>query len=269
MLNSLGLKWFRRILLRFLRTFQFSCPVWCRGVGFIWLDIYKHRGYWFHGSFRDISEWEEYTRLVRKGDFILEIGAHIGFLTRRYSSLVGPAGSVLAIEPCCENFSFLKKNTEKHSNIRIVNVACGSSDGTVEFFLDPFGGFCNSVNLEFFKEKIVGLRESLSDYSAVETKKWVECRSIDSLLEEVQMQPDVIKIDTEGFELSVLKGASKALDRARVVMVEVSCNVPEVHALMESAGFSTNHTRLDLTKNSDCQPVGNVFFLKDAVKIND
>ena len=235
----------------------------------IWVRIYDHRGYWFHGRSRDLFEWEGYTKYVRLGDSVLEIGAHIGFLTRRYSTLVGPTGSVLAVEPSCENFSLLKKNTELYSNIKIVKEACGVADGTVELFLDPFGGFCNSVNRAFYEEKILGLRESLSDHSAKQARRWVECRSIDSLVEEIRIQPNVIKIDVEGFELSVLRGASKTLEGARVVMVEISCDVLDVHALMERAGFSQSSCRSEGTANDGRLAVGNVFFVKDIVEVKD
>lgn len=206
---------------------------------------------------------------MRKGDFVLEIGAHVGFLTRRYSALVGPSGFVLAVEPSGENFSFLKKNTGNQSNIKIVNVACGDVDGEVELFEDPFGGFCSSANRAFYEEKMLGLRESLSDCNVTETKVWVECRSIDSLVEEIRMQPDFIKIDVEGFEFSVLKGASKFLTGARVVMVEVSCDVAEVHALLRKAGFTPISGHMQGGVNDESLPVGNIFFLKDGVGIKD
>lgn len=206
---------------------------------------------------------------MRKGDFVLEIGAHVGFLSRRFSNLVGPAGFVLAVEPSGENFSFLKKNTENQSNIKIANVACGDVDGEVELFEDPFGGFCSSVNRAFYKEKMLGLRESLSHCNATETIIRADCKSIESLVEEIRMQPDFIKIDVEGFELSVLKGASKVLTGARVVMVEVSCDVVEVHALLKKAGFTPLTGRMVGDVNDGRLPVGNIFFLKDAVGIKD
>ena len=151
----------------------------------------------------------------------------------------------------------------------MVIAAYGDVDGEVELFEDPFGGFCSSVNRAFSKEKMLGLRASLSDCNATETKIRADCRSIDYLVEEIQMQPDSIKIDVEGLELSVLKGASKVLTGARMVMVEVSCDVAEVHALLQKAGFTTISGRMEGDVNNESLPVGNIFFFKDAVGIKD
>jgi hypothetical protein len=71
------------------------------------------------------ADMEALNRLVRPGDFALDIGAFVGFYTQRLSQLVGASGEVWAFEPLPETFSMLSYVVGKLSlnNARLLTLA--------------------------------------------------------------------------------------------------------------------------------------------------
>ena len=49
---------------------------------------------------------------IKKGDVVIDIGAHIGYYTVLFAKLVGPEGRVFAFEASPTNFKILKKNVD-------------------------------------------------------------------------------------------------------------------------------------------------------------
>jgi FkbM family methyltransferase len=81
------------------------------------------------------TEWLE--NLVRPGDTVFDIGAHIGFYTLLLARLVGPAGKVLAFEPDPANFALLQQNVvlNRYANVALYNLALSSQAGSAALFL--------------------------------------------------------------------------------------------------------------------------------------
>jgi FkbM family methyltransferase len=72
----------------------------------------------------------------------------------------------------------------------------------------------------------------------------VPCRTLDSIVSQTGIVPNLIKIDVQGHELHVLRGGKKSMSAAQVIILEVSIiqigEVPafrEVDRFMEAAGF--------------------------------
>jgi FkbM family methyltransferase len=175
---------------------------------------------------------------VQKGDVVWDVGANVGFYTTIFSELVGEKGLVFAFEPSIANLKELKKNTGSSSNSQIVSLALADRNGTVSFYQgeDDLGATSRVLD-----EKDPLQRDSGS----------VETRTGDSCIElGLVRQPNVVKIDVEGFELDVLNGMKGCIasPELRVLLIEVHfgllakrgrTNAPkEIEQLIRGAGFS-------------------------------
>lgn len=139
---------------------------------------------------------EIFLRWVRKGDVVVDVGANIGYFTLLAAKKVGKKGRIFAFEPEPQSYSLLKSNITLNSlqNVVAENFALGDRNTLVGFFAQKFdkGGshlaFSEGENL---KVKMV----RLSDYLHQKGVKKV----------------NVIKIDVEGAEVLVLKGAEEII----------------------------------------------------------
>lgn len=147
---------------------------------------------------------------------VLDIGAHQGLYTLLAARKVGPAGRVVAFEPSPRERQRLDLNVRLNrcANVRVEKIALGSSDGEADLFLvdGPQTG-CNSLRPPNVMEPTKVLR--------------VPVKTLDSCLNLRRIQRvDFIKMDVEGGEWEVLKGAVNLLERRpRPVIL---CEVQEV-----------------------------------------
>ena len=146
--------------------------------------------------------WEPYFLLpladhIRPGSTVLDVGAHIGSITVPMARLVGPAGRVYAFEPQRKIFSELVHNLRLNGLGQAVPLryAVGAENAIVE--MDP----------------------ALTEEGRVAVGKGgdrAELRTLDSFgFSDVSL----IKIDVEGFELEVLRGAEALIRRERPTLI--------------------------------------------------
>ena len=137
---------------------------------------------------------------VQPGDICYDIGGYRGF----FSSVFALAGAKLVItfEPLPANVSQLRRLAEVNPQLplRLESIAVGEEDGFVEFYVMPEASMGKLENSSFQAE--VKGTDLLT----------VPIRKLDSLVsEETIPAPQVIKIDVEGAEVQVLKGAREML----------------------------------------------------------
>lgn len=179
---------------------------------------------------------------------VVDCGAFIGDWTRLCRQ-VFPDANVLMIEPQPRRAEALERfSAENGSGIRFANALLGSEPAeAVDFFLldDPGGGTGSSV----LSENSNVPRHSIT----------LAMTTLDRTIEEQEFPPpEFIKLDVQGYELEVLKGATRALASAEFVLLEVSVwqyneNSPlieEVVAFMSGAGFVT-YDVFDINRLSD------------------
>jgi len=157
------------------------------------------------------------SKLIRKGDIVFDIGANIGQSACRYSKLVGSTGEVYSFEPVNSNFRLLNKMKIilRLKNVTTFNVAIGERSGTK----------CIGIPIMKNSNIEVGTRASLR-YSENEYKNAifrfenVKLKTIDELMIELNLNRlDVIKSDTEGNELNVLRGGYNTINRYKPVLI--------------------------------------------------
>ena len=149
-------------------------------------------------------------KLIRPGDVVIDVGANIGFHSFLMAALVEESGKVIAFEPGAEviNEWELNKKLNKSKNAVVSQKVLSDKSGdTVDF--------C-------FSQEDSGTSYALKNQGQVEpnmTPMVTSCLN-DELTENVPIK--LIKIDVEGFEGHILRGASKLLseDRVRYWVVE-------------------------------------------------
>lgn len=122
---------------------------------------------------------------------IFDIGANIGAAAIFFAHLF-PDAKIYSFEPVKENFEILKKNTDRYQNVKSFNFGLGSETSFREIFesSDPtnHGGFSlHSLGVNMSKSQMVQIKSCEEFFS-------------ENLIEPI----DLIKIDTEGAEHSIL-----------------------------------------------------------------
>jgi FkbM family methyltransferase len=144
-----------------------------------------------------------YTRLLKAGDCVIDIGAHSGFHTEHFLALVGPAGKVVAFEPQPNMVLTLKNRFATALNLQIAEVALSNTQGKIEF---------NQV-LNALEES--GIRQRHYNISDPIIKKiQVRVDTLDRYCADLKTV-DYIKIDVEGAEIDCLRGAVSILQQHR------------------------------------------------------
>ncbi len=142
-------------------------------------------------------------RYLRPGMCILDVGAHHGFYTLLASLKTGPTGRVLAFEPSPRERAKLVRHLRlnRRANVKVFDRALGSAEGAAELFLvDGTETGCNSLR----RPNVVQPTTAVS----------VRVDTLDGCLaSEGIAKADFVKLDVEGAEIEVLKGAVNMLER--------------------------------------------------------
>lgn len=143
----------------------------------------------------------------KKGEIVVDVGAHVGKYALVAAKMVGKNGRMIAIEAHPENFKALLKNIRLNgfNNIIALNVAAFNEDGKE---LELFGSMDDRYSLK------------LSEGPKIKVKTI----TIDSILRKYGIEKvDLVKIDVEGAEVEVLEGMRKIIDNSQnlKILVEV------------------------------------------------
>ncbi|WP_456483767.1 FkbM family methyltransferase [Methanopyrus kandleri] len=142
-------------------------------------------------------EWLEGSREV------VDVGAHVGAFT--VLAAAHSAREILAIEPHPDNVELLRRNVEENDlNVEVVEAAAYDREDVVKMYLSP-STVAHSVEL-------VRSRETID----------VETVALDDL----GTSPDLIKIDAEGAEECVLRGAERTLEEHAPVLLISAYHYP-------------------------------------------
>ena len=159
-------------------------------------DLWVGKSLHHYGEFSD-AEVELMKQLIKPGNTVLDVGANFGALTLPMAQLVGGHGLVYAFEPQPQIYDLLYRNIKQNEleNVVLYNCAVGSSCGDISI-----------PNLESTgSHNYSGVSIGSGDMTA-------KLMIIDSLLLE---NVNFIKIDVEGFEREVIKGARETIKRCR------------------------------------------------------
>jgi FkbM family methyltransferase len=140
---------------------------------------------------------------VRGARCFMDIGANCGIYTV-LAAAVNPNARIVAVEPVPKICAALTNNVIQNrlnSRVTILNIAIGGFDGVVDFH-EADDARMGSLAVQGYQGQAGRVIR-------------VECRTLDSIVAELNIEPNFIKIDVEGFSDAVLSGASRLLDEVR------------------------------------------------------
>ena len=163
-----------------------------------------------------------------EGNIVIDIGSQQGTYTLLASKKVGHRGKVFAMEPEPHNYSILEKNIllNQLDNVRIFQIAISDDDGKADFYINPdnTGGHSLVVHGENW------------------SKTSVQKMTLDHLMREISVSPDLIKIDVEGSALAVLRGGIETLRQNKPKIVLELDSIDEektISELLEGLDYKT------------------------------
>ena len=164
-------------------------------------DYYVGQALIKYGEYGEI-EWRNLAQLVRPGNTVVEVGANIGSHTVSLAKTVGPTGRVIAVEPQRIIHQYLCANIALNGlgNVETYLAGCGAKPG--EFMVPPLDYFASTF------QNFGGI--ALSPEGAGER---VTILRLDDIMKERPVQ--LLKIDVEGMEAEVLRGATGLIANSR------------------------------------------------------
>ena len=169
---------------------------------------------------------------TKQGDIVVDVGAHIGRYTIIASKRVGENGKVIAIEAHPGNYEMLNRNIELNglTNITTLNYAVYSKETKIKLYVpDEELGYTmhHSIMFSYLSPKY--------SLKGKENEKFIEvnANTLDNLLQQNGISQEVnwIKIDVEGAEFEVLKGATDILYKSKDISLLIEVHNP----------YDTNH----------------------------
>ncbi len=187
------------------------------------------------------------TSFDLKGALAIDVGAQAGFYTILFSDLVGQDGRVLSFEPNPENSAKLNSHVLLNGlkNVETFGVALMHETGIVKF--------------QFGENNAQG-KVGDGFYSVFST-------SLDELpnVLEISAERVFIKVDVEGGELEVLKGAEKFLNRNEcIVLVSMhgDLELQSCLAFMRKINYAP-HWASEFKSVYEISPLADVIFLRN------
>lgn len=148
------------------------------------------------------EEYRAFHAVIRPRAIVLDVGANVGAYTLLFAQWAGRSGRVFAFEPSPSASRSLRRHLALNSagNVEVIDAAVCDRQGTAALYDDGCPG----------RSSLIG---SAEHHRAVT----VRTTTIDSFCAERSLTPDVVKIDVEGAELEVLRGARRTLAAEKTV----------------------------------------------------
>ena len=147
---------------------------------------------------------------------VLDVGANVGQYAaglRRW----GFCGRIISFEPQSQAFAQLQATANADSNWKVVNIALGDKEGTLNLNLSR-----NSVSSSLLK----ALHGELQTEAGIDpvANELVRVMTLDSYFDTERLDHEAIflKLDVQGYELTVLRGAEELLQRCKGVQLEMA-----------------------------------------------
>ena len=166
----------------------------------------------------DWWEFDFLERFLRPADRVIDIGANVGVYALFMAKLVGPAGVVIACEPDPESVVALRENLVRNQlvHVRVAEAVVGDHEGAVQFMSGR------------------GTQSRIAN--AAEDAAWTaRLTTLDTVCRDDA--PVFVKVDVEGFEDGVVRGARSLMQRGlpKVWQLEVDPGRAEQHARLAAA----------------------------------
>jgi FkbM family methyltransferase len=212
------------------------------------------KGIWTGTYERAFSE--AITKSVHPGDVAFDIGAWRGFFSGMMA--LSGASKVIAFEPLPDNILQLRKVIQLNPNLNIslIEAAVSDKSGTLEFLVMP--------------ETSMGKLADSSFQAGTDGGKSLTINVVkldDLIADNTVPVPAVMKIDVEGAELMVLKGAKKLLSDAKpILFIEIHSRelCKDCNSLLVKLGYQVLVMETDTNPDGFTEPEVCHFFAKSS-----
>ena len=172
-------------------------------------------------------------------DLVLDVGGNVGQYGR-FLRNVGYGGRILSFEPLSDAFRILQQTASRDPKWDVVRTAVGDRVGTVEL----------NISLNSESSSILPMLSShlaVSPESRYVGSEAVPLTTLEEILRTVAAERHIfLKVDTQGYERTVIEGAGEALSRIRGAQLEISlvplyegeALLPEIVSFMSSRGLT-------------------------------
>jgi FkbM family methyltransferase len=153
-------------------------------------------------------------------DLVLDVGANEGQFRDFLRTHVGYEGWVASFEPVADAFAAMETRAAKEARWRVFPVALGAADGKAAFHVSRHS------TLSSFREPRFDQSLHVAEKRQVARTVEVEVRTLDALwpaiAETTGARRPYLKLDTQGFDLEVLRGSEAALQQVVALQFEAS-----------------------------------------------
>lgn len=220
-------------------------------------------GDWYCGL-REYEDMSFILHVLKSGDLFIDVGANIG----SYSILAGTCKNVeiIAFEPAPKTFFWLQKNIKINAlenKVTAMNYGLAEKKKKIKF----------SANLDILNHALTDDEKNLPFLE-------IDVLKLDDVLKD--KCPTVIKLDAEGYETNILKGATNILNNPSLIAIIVELNGSgerygikdtEIHELLKNKGFNSyqyNPSKYELKSLEDkFNEISNTLYLRKLDEINN
>ena len=199
------------------------------------VDINETIGFaiWRLGIY-DLVVSEVLWRLTEAGDSVADVGANLGYMTSLLAKKAGERGVVTSFEPHPELFQRLSKNAScwtgsQTGQIRLIQKAASDREGKSLLMIPR----------DFFGNTGTAFLEGVQNSNTVDQSFEIDLVPLDQVYPD--RGPRVMKIDTEGSEIFVLKGAKRLLSERGIRDIVFECHEKypnPVTSFLEERGYA-------------------------------
>lgn len=198
------------------------------------------------GSISELIVYDEYnaSQIIKDNFTVLDIGANIGVFSI-FAANLAKNGFVYAFEPVSTTYEILEKNSSFYKNIKIFKIGIGKEKKETEIFIRSWNSGYATINLE----------EIERNQKSFDKREKIIILPLDEIIKEEKINKvDFIKVDVEGYELEVLKGAINTLKESKPILA-----------------ISLHHSKFkQLIHNFINEKLSNLYIIQDSSKnVND
>jgi FkbM family methyltransferase len=177
------------------------------------------------------------SKLKKANPILFDVGANIGNYTLTLTEIFGTDVTIYSFEPSANTFKRLLENIKTRNNIHAHNIALSNSKGSAELF---------STENNSEVASLINLDRTIEKYGS-NTVETIQMDTLDNFcLTNSISTIDFLKIDVEGFELTMLQGAANMLNERKIAFIQFEFGVPNIDSRTYFKDFwkllSTNYT---------------------------
>lgn len=164
----------------------------------------------------DLQKYYEHL-VTEKAPTIVDVGAHKGESVFFYKKIF-PQAKMFCFEPNEENFHLLRQNIANYSDCKAYNIGLSDEEGNVSFFLNKLShlGSLKKVNTSS-KDSLGFAADAPNDVHEITVS------TLDLFFQRESLQKiNILKIDVQGAELEVIKGAIESIKNTDLIVIEIN-----------------------------------------------